>query len=110
MADETTANADARAMAAEAAGLPPTATRWLSGDTYEELVADARTLAASVEPEPEPYTGGFDGGVRQMIPTPPSFEATLQAEAQMRRQERASLAATYDRVNVDPAGLPVRRR
>lgn len=79
--------AEARALAAEQAGLPPAVAARLAGDTLEELLADAQALAASVQPT-VPHMS-FDGGAHEQRPEPanPGMNGLIKAHRDQRRAD-----------------------
>lgn len=75
-----------RALAAHEAGLPASMGRWVSGETPEECLADARVFAEDVARWQGQQAGGLDGGVRGIHTEPePSFDSTIRAQMEERR-------------------------
>jgi len=89
--------AEARALAADQAGLPPTAAARLVGDSFEELEADAQALAASVQPT-APQTS-FDGDAHEQRPEPanPGMNSLLRAHKDQRHADVTRDALHYDK-------------
>lgn len=89
--------AEARALAAEEAGLAPGLAARLTGDSFEELQADAQALAASVQPT-APQTS-FDGGAREQLPEPanPGMNSLIRAHRDQRHADIANDAHRYDK-------------
>jgi len=67
-----------RRQAAAEAGLDPRMARWVKGDTIEEAVADAQTLALQLDSQPAP-------------PAPSSQADAIQQHLRERRDAAASM-------------------